>query len=155
MKNIKNKSNFNKLSLEKQVLFFNNKLEEGFKISEICFKIGISYNTIRYRFGRYNYKYNKLSRQYECLEKIVNYDDEVMEKAVEKIVTKIFNSKNKDEESKHFKCEVSGNVINRSFRVYDTILDEFTKFCKRSNYNQYDILSEFIREGMAKYNNVI
>ena len=55
MKNIKNKSNFNKLSLEQQVLFFNKKLEEGFKISEVCLKTGISYNTIRERFARYGY----------------------------------------------------------------------------------------------------
>lgn len=151
MKNIKNKSNFNKLDLEQQVLFFNKKLEEGFKISEVCLKTGISYNTIHERFARYGYKYNKLSKQYECIEKIFDYDDEVMEKALEKIVTKVFNCKSKDE-VKHLKCEISGKVINRSFRVYDTVLEEFTNYCKRSNYNQYDILSEFIREGMERYN---
>lgn len=153
MKNIKSKSKFNKLSLEKQVLFFNNKLEEGFKISEICFNIGISYNTIYERFARYNYKYNKLSRQYECTEKTFTYDDEVVEKALEKIVTKVFNCK--DVQTKHLKCEVSGKVINRSFRVYDTVLEDFTKFCKKCNYNQYDILSEFIKEGIEKYSDAI
>jgi hypothetical protein len=155
LRNVKNKFDFNKLDLEKQVLFFNRKLEKGFKISEICFNLGISYNTIRERFGRYNYKYNKLSRQYECIEKTFNYDNEVVEKALEKIVTKVFNSKNKDEETKHFKCEVSGKVINRSFRVYDTVLEDFTKFCKKCNYNQYDILSEFIKEGIEKYSDAI
>lgn len=155
LRNVKNKFDFNKLDLEKQVLFFNRKLEKGFKISAICFELGISYNTIRDRFIRNNYKYNKLSKQYECVEKIFTYDDKVMEKALEKIVTKVFNSKNKDEETKHLKCEVSGKVINRSFRVYDTVLEDFTKFCKKCNYNQYDILSEFIREGIEKYSGAI
>jgi hypothetical protein len=155
LKNIKNKFDFNNLNSEKQVIFFNKKLKEGFKISEICLKIGISYNTIRDRFSRYNYKYNKLSKQYECIEKIFSYDDKVMEKTLEKIVTKVFNYTSKDEEVPHLKCDVSGNVINRSFRVYDTVLEDFTKFCKSCNYNQYDILSEFIKEGIEKYSNAI
>ncbi|MDK2564271.1 hypothetical protein QOZ84_11980 [Romboutsia sedimentorum] len=79
----------------------------------------------------------------------------MVEKDLEKIVTKVFNSKNKYEETKHLKCYVSGKVINRSFRVYDTVLEDFTKFCKKCNYNQCDILSEFIREGIEKYSGAI
>lgn len=147
------KYNFNQLSIEEQINYFNIKLGNGFKINEICKDLNISYNTIRDRFTRNGFAYNKFNKQYECVEKIFQYDEEVLEKVLEKIVIKVFNSdKSKsNEDDKKLICDVEGKVVNRSFRIYDKTLEDFTKFCDKSNYNQYDILSKFIEEGIAKY----
>lgn len=152
------KFKFNALDLEEQIKYFNLKLQSGFKIIEICSEVSISYNTIRDRFKRNNYVYNKLSRQYECIENIFPIDKELIEKTLEKIVTKVFNQNNTTSQTNADKliCDnnLDGKVINRSFRIYDNVLQDFTKFCDKSNYNQYDILSKFISEGIKKYSNI-
>lgn len=150
------KYNFNQLGIDEQINYFNIKLGNGFKITEICNELGISYNTIRDRFTRNGFTYNKLAKQYECLERVFSYDEEVLEKVLEKLVVKVFNSNTPKcdkscVEDKKLVCDVEGNVVNRSFRIYDKTLENFTKFCDKSNYNQYDILSKFIEEGIAKY----
>ena len=86
------KNLFNSLTIIEQINFFNEKLKEGFNISEICSDINISYNTIRHRFSKNFYTYNKLNNRYECIEKIFPLDEEVIERALEKIVTRIFAS---------------------------------------------------------------
>ncbi|MGL5714639.1 MAG: hypothetical protein ACRCXT_01750 [Paraclostridium sp.] len=144
------KLEFNNLSLKEQVDYFNINLQSGRKINEICETIGVSYNTVRDRFSRNHYVYNKYSKQYECVEKMFPIDEAALEKALEKIVTKVFNPK-KTDSSEVLKCDLDGKVVNRSFRVYDSVLQDFTRFCNDSKYNQYDILSKFILEGMKKY----
>lgn len=144
------RTTFNSMTIEQQVNFFNKKLHEGEKITKICNDIEISYNTIRDRFKRNFFTYNRQLRQYECIEYVFPYDDEIMEKALEKIVTRVFNKTPNNKN--HFVCDLKGNVVNRSFRIYDDILKDFTEFCSNSNYNQYDILSKFIKEGIEKYN---
>lgn len=141
---------FNSLSVGEQVDYFNVNLGYGHKINEVCEAVGVSYNTIRDRFSRHNYIYNKYSKKYECAEKIFPLDEEALEKALEKIVIKVFNPK-KTENKKVLKCDLEGKIVNRSFRVYEEILKDFTRFCNNSKYNQYDILSKFILEGIEKY----
>ena len=147
------KVGFNSLSVEEQINFFNKHLYMGKTISRICENINISYNTIRDRFKRHNFIYNKYIKQYECIKTNFdnNYDESVLEKALERVLNKL----NQDEkrESEQLNCDIKGKVVNRSFRIYDEVLDDFTSFCKNSNYNQYDILSKFIKEGMEKYKN--
>ena len=54
------KVSFNKLDICKQVDYFNLRLLEGECIQSICKSINISYSTIRDRFKKHNYRYNKL-----------------------------------------------------------------------------------------------
>lgn len=145
------KVNFNNLSIDEQIKFFNINLKNGFKINETCIGLKISYNTIRDRFSRNNYIYNKLTKQYECIEDIFPRDEEILERVLEKLVTKIFETKNESNDNKAFECDLQGNVINRSFRIYDSVLTAFTRFCDESKFNQYDILSKFISDGIEKY----
>lgn len=146
------KLEFNNLSLEEQVNYFNVNLGYGQKINDICETIGVSYNTVRDRFSRNNYTFNKLNKKYECVEKIFPIDEEALERALEKIVVKVFNPKKTDTiNTTTLKCDLEGKVVNRSFRVYDEVLKDFTKFCNNSKYNQYDILSKFILEGIERY----
>ena len=57
------KATFNSFDINKQVKYFNEELEKGFTILEVCNKINISYNTIRDRFLRNNYIYNKTTKK--------------------------------------------------------------------------------------------
>lgn len=151
MQIILDKATFNRFEVAKQVKYFNAELEKGFTISEVCKKLNISYNTIRDRFLRNNFYYNKINRRYEKENYILTkFDEDMIDTVLERIVLKVFNSSNKIINN-DFSCNCSGEVINRSFRIYDTVLKDFITFCENSNYSQYDILSQFIIEGIEKY----
>lgn len=149
-----NKQLFNSLSLIEQVNFFNEKLQNGMNITQICNSINISYNTVRDRFSKNFYTYNKLTNRYECVEKIFPLDEQAIERALEKVVTKIFNTTPQINNSSNEKLIIEPmdeEIVNRSFRIYDKVLKDFIIFCENSNYNQYDILSQFIIDGIIKY----
>ena len=147
---IMDKIEFNSLSIEEQVNIFNKNLFEGKTINKICDELNMSYNTIRDRFKRHNFTYNKYIKQYECSNFNCLSDESLLEKALDKMVNKIFNNQI---EPQILVCNGSGETTNRSFRVYTETLNRFTEYCSKSNYNQYDILSKFIEEGMQKYKN--
>lgn len=149
-----NKKLFNSLTIIEQINYFNEKLKNGLNITQICSEINISYNTIRDRFSKNFYVYNKLLNRYECVERIFPLDEEVIEKAIEKIVIKVFNSPQKDfNNNKLLISPREDIVVHRSFRIYDSVLKDFLLFCEKSNYNQYEILSKFIEEGIKSYSN--
>ena len=87
-----NKKLFNSLTIIEQINYFNERLKHGLNITQVCSEINISYNTIRDRFSKNFYVYNKLNNRYECVEKIFPLDEEVIERALEKVIIKIFNS---------------------------------------------------------------
>ena len=148
-----NKKLFNSLTIIEQINFFNQKLKNGLNITQICSEINISYNTIRDRFSKNFYIYNKLSNQYECVERTFPLDEEMIEKVLEKIVIKVFNSPQDNFNNKLLISPREDNVVHRSFRIYDSVLKDFLSFCEKSNYNQYEILSRFIEEGIKNYSN--
>lgn len=148
-----NKKLFNSLTIIEQINFFNQKLKNGLNITQICSEINISYNTIRDRFSKNFYIYNKLSNQYECVERTFPLDEEIIEKVLEKIVIKVFNSPQDNFNNKLLISPREDIVVHRSFRIYDSVLKDFLSFCEKSNYNQYEILSKFIEEGIKSYSN--
>lgn len=148
-----NKKIFNSLTIIEQINYFNQKLKNGLNITQICSEINISYNTIRDRFSKNFYVYNKLSNQYECVERTFPLDEEMIEKVLEKIVIKVFNSPQDNFNNKLLISPREDNVVHRSFRIYDSVLKDFLSFCEKSNYNQYEILSKFIEEGIKSYSN--
>lgn len=148
-----NKKLFNSLTIIEQINFFNQKLKNGLNITQICSEINISYNTIRDRFSKNFYVYNKLSNQYECVERTFPLDEEIIEKVLEKIVIKVFNSPQDNFNNKLLISPREDIVVHRSFRIYDSVLKDFLSFCEKSNYNQYEILSRFIEEGIKNYSN--
>ena len=148
-----NKKLFNSLTIIEQINFFNQKLKNGLNITQICSEINISYNTIRDRFSKNFYVYNKLSNQYECVERTFPLDEEIIEKVLEKIVIKVFNSPQDNFNNKLLISPREDIVVHRSFRIYDSVLKDFLSFCEKSNYNQYEILSKFIEEGIKSYSN--
>ncbi|MBQ8999789.1 MAG: hypothetical protein IJ086_14030 [Clostridium sp.] len=146
------KATFNRFDVATQVKYFNSELEKGFTISEVCKKLNISYNTIRDRFLRSNYIYNKVNKKYEISNSVLaQLESEMMNQVLEKLVTKVFNYGSRESKINDFSCNCKGTVTNRSFRIYDEVLKDFVTFCENSNYSQYDILSQFIVEGIQRY----
>lgn len=107
-----NKSSFNKLTLQKQVKYFNTRLKSGENISQICNSISISYSTIRDRFKRNNYVYSKVSNQYENINAIIS-NNEIPPEIINSIILQL-NSK-----LSTLECEKrESDLTSRSFRVY-------------------------------------
>lgn len=140
-----NKSSFNKLTLQKQVKYFNTRLKSGENISQICNSISISYSTIRDRFKRNNYVYSKVFNQYENINAIIS-NNEIPPEIINSIILQL-NSK-----LSTLECEKrESDLTSRSFRVYSCIFNEFINFCNSSTFTQQEILSQFIAEGLKKY----
>ena len=57
-----NKKLFNSLTIIEQINYFNERLKHGLNITQVCSEINISYNTIRDRFSKNFYVYNKLNK---------------------------------------------------------------------------------------------
>ena len=140
-----NKTSFNKLALQEQVKYFNTKLKTGENIGQICKSINISYSTIRDRFKRNNYVYNRIINQYENINNITNLT-EIPDEIINKIMLKL------NKKLSTLECEKrNSNLTSRSFRIHSCILNEFIDFCNSSTFTQQEILSQFIADGLNKY----
>ena len=62
-------------------------------------------------------------------------------------------SSNEVVQTEKFKVEdFEGDIVVRSYKLYEPIQREFLEFCKKNNkYKVQDILSQFIKEGLEKY----
>lgn len=143
------KVQFNKLSISNQVNHFNTQLNTGKTISQICNSINISYSTVRDRFKRNHYAYNKISNRYENTESIISIPD-----LSQDLLCNIINNLNLT--NPKLECEIrDSELISRSFRIHSCVLSEFIEFCNKSNFTQQDILTQFIADGLNKYNHAI
>ena len=43
------------------------------------------------------------------------------------------------------------SLTSRSFRIHRCVLDNFIEFCNNSKFTQQEILTQFIAEGLNKY----
>ena len=193
-----NKTEFNSLEVLEQIEYINKSLLEGSTLTNVCKSIGIGRSTIRDRFKKVSYEYNKSINQYESIVEIIedetiapvgtnkhikedikpitqessnlvvgtelyknneilinminNYDDNLNK------LNELYNwyklqSSNKVVQTEKFKVDdFEGDIVVRSYKLYEPIQREFLEFCKRNNkYKVQDILSQFIKEGLEKY----
>ena len=166
-----NKEEFNKLNVKDQIEYINQELENK-TLTDVCKEIKISRSTIRERFLKQGYIFNKSENKYiysseannrvqkenkynnntKVLEEKIN----VLESKIEAIESKLNNryKENNDIEVKKFE----GKTVSRCYRRYEDIQKEFSKFCKaNSNYKVQDILSMALYEYMKnnKKDNII
>ena len=66
-----NKTEFNSLDIMEQIEYINKSLLNGNTLTNICKSIGIGRSTIRDRFEKVSYKYNKSINQYESIIEII------------------------------------------------------------------------------------
>ena len=138
------KVTFNRLDIKDQIKVFNSILDEG-NIKEVCYKIGISYSTIRDRFQKGRYQYNKFENHYEKADRNKTNNME-LENTIRSVIARI-NS----EELEPKELDLEDDIVVRSFRIRKKILEDFMEYCNNSSLKQYDIISLFLIEGMNKY----
>ena len=190
-----NKTEFNSLDVMEQIEYINKSLLEGNTLTNICKSIGIGRSTIRDRFKKVSYEYNKAINQYESIVEIVeagtiapaeanepikedikpviqqssnlvvgtdneiltslinNYDD-MNNKLNEMYNWYKLQSSNKVVKTEKFKVDdFEGDIVVRSYKLYEPIQREFLEFCKKNNkYKVQDILSQALKEFFDKYN---
>lgn len=165
------KDEFNKLNLKDQVEFINKNLDSK-TLTEICKEIKISRSTIRERFLKQGYifdksqnKYiysseanNKAQKENKCNNNTNALEEKIkaLESKIEAIESKL-NNKDKEFNSIEIK-KFDGKTVSRCYRIYEDIQKEFSKFCKEnSNYKVQDILSTALYEYMKsnKNNNTV
>lgn len=161
------KDDFNKLNLKDQIEFINKNLERK-TLTEICKEIKISRSTIRERFLKQGYIFNKSQNKYiysfEANNKakegnkyknntnVLEEKIKVLESKIEAIESKL---NNKDKEFNEIEIKkFEGKTVSRCYRIYEDIQKEFSKFCKEnSNYKVQDILSMALYEYMKNNKN--
>lgn len=194
-----NKTEFNSLDIMEQIEYINKSLLNGNTLTNICKSIGIGRSTIRDRFEKVSYKYNKSINQYESIIEIIeaetiapaganepikedikpfvqessnlvvgtelyknneilinminNYDDN-LSKLNELYDWYKLQSSNKVVQTEKFKVDdFEGDIVVRSYKLYEPIQREFLEFCKKNNkYKVQDILSQALKEFLDKYN---
>ena len=186
-----NRTDCDALEVLEQIKYINKSLLEGYTVTGICNHIGIGRSTIRDRFKKVGYEYNKTINQYESIIEVVEAEPvevkepirETIEPVIQEssnlvvrtdneILTSLINnyddmnnklnemynwyklqSSNKVVETEKLKIDdFEGDIVVRSYKLYESIQKEFTEFCKINNkYKVQDILCQFIKEGLEKY----
>ena len=189
-----NKTEFNNLDVLEQIEYINKSLLGDNTLTNICKNIGIGRSTIRDRFKKVSYEYNKATNQYESIveiieaetvapaganepikenikpviqqssNKVVRTDNEILTSLINNYddmnnkLNEMYNwyklqSSNKVVQTEKFKVDdFEGDIVVRSYKLYEPIQREFLEFCKKNNkYKVQDILSQFIKEGLEKY----
>ena len=198
-----NKTEFNKLEVIEQIKYINKKLLEGNTLTNLCKSIGVGRSTIRDRFKKVSYEYNKTVNQYESIVEIVESIESVLpaasneakkedkniiiQESSKKVVgtesyknnevlinminsydenlnklNEIYDwyklqSSNKVVQTEKFKVDdFEGDVVVRSYKLYESVQQEFLEFCKSNNkYKVQDILSQALKEFLEKYNHKV
>lgn len=157
------KEEFNKLDIMDQVEYINNNLKNN-TLTKICEEIGVSRSTIRDRFSRYGYLFDKAEIKYIYSDaknepyreqKYIN-NTKVLEDKIKRLESKIedieciLNSRFKYQELSIRNFE--GETVSRCYRLYEEVQQEFSVFCKQnSNYKVQDILSMALIEYMENH----
>lgn len=189
-----NKTEFNTLDVMEQIKYINKSLLEGNTLTNVCKSIGIGRSTIRDRFKKVSYEYNKTINQYESIVEIIEAEtiapagaNEPIKEDIKPIVqnssnlvvgtdneilTNLINnyddlnnklnemydwyklqSSNKVVQAEKFEVDdFEGDIVVRSYKLYEPVQREFLEFCKRNNkYKVQDILSQALKEFLEKY----
>ena len=158
------KEEFNKLKVKDQVEYINQKLENQ-TLTDVCKEIQISRSTVRERFLKQGYVFNKNNNKYILsseenneAQKENKYENntKVLEEKIQALESKIEAIENKlnNNSSELNIKKFEGKTVSRCYRLYEEVQKDFSKFCKEnSNYKVQDILSMALYEYMKNQNN--
>ena len=153
------KEKFNELEVKEQIEYINQNLENK-TLTKICEDIKVSRSTIRKRFLKQGYIFDKDQSKYINLEANKKSREgnkckfntneleckvKVLESKIKDIEDRLNNNKSNQINIKKFE----GKTVSRCYRLYEDVQKEFSKFCKEnSNYKIQDILSMALYEYM-------
>ncbi len=161
-----NREEFNKLEIKDQLDFVNVKLEKK-SLTKISDEIKISRKTLRNRFDKFGYVYDKQSNKYiikankkdeDNLNNANNINvlfDKIksLEMRINDLEDRLNNSKTELIKLKEINIKsLEGETVSRCYRLNKEVQSKFSDFCKRnSSYKVQDILSSALVEFMEKY----
>lgn len=161
-----NKADFNKLGLKDQIDFVNIELEKK-SLTKISEEIKVSRKTLRNRFDKFGYVYDKQSNKYIIKSNRNDEEDsnntnntfvlfdkiESLERRIKGLEDKINKSETELIELKEINIKsLEGETVSRCYRLNKEVQNEFSSFCKKnSNYKVQDILGSALVEFMEKY----
>ena len=149
-----------------QIDFVNIELEKK-SLTKISEEIKVSRKTLRNRFDKFGYVYDKQSNKYIIKanskdEKDLNNTNntnvlfdkiESLERRINGLEDRLNNSKTELMELKDISIKsLEGETVSRCYRLNKEVQKEFSDFCKRnSSYKVQDILGSALVEFMEKY----
>lgn len=173
---------FNRLEIQKQIEYINEKLKEGHTtLTSIAKIIGIGRSTISDRFRKVGYTFDKKVNNYIYNTEVIivndkelknncnnehqlqKYDESNYPKNIIQVIDQM--QKQLDEVYEWYSIEKNviepielkinsfeGEPLNRTYKVYTTVQQDFKKFCEgHKKYKVQDIVSQAIVEFMKKY----
>lgn len=174
------KDSFNNLSIEEQVKYINLNLTENKSLTKICKEIGIDRSTVRKRFKKFQYTFDKDKNLYlNDVKNITNdknektpyksrssKEDEViidkvylnsLERQIEDLsekydsIMKLLKQENDSTENDSKFKRFEGDVVNRAYKIDSKVQQSFKAYCKKySEYRVSDILSTILKEHIEK-----
>lgn len=154
------------MGLMDQIDFVNIELEKK-SLTKISEEIKVSRKTLRNRFDKFGYVYDKQSNKYIIKanskdEKDLNNTNntnvlfdkiESLERRINGLEDRLNNSKTELMELKDISIKsLEGETVSRCYRLNKEVQKEFSDFCKRnSSYKVQDILGSALVEFMEKY----
>ncbi len=153
------KEKFNELKVKDQIEYVNQKLEKE-TLTKICKEIKISRSTIRERFLKQGYIFDKEQSKYINVKEKEKPQEEnkfknntnALEskiKALELKIKDIEDRLNNNSLNQINIKKLEGKTVSRCYRLYEDVQKDFSKFCKaNSNYKVQDILSMALYEYM-------
>lgn len=163
-----NKDKFNELEVKDQIEFINKELENK-SLTKISEELKVSRKTIRNRFEKIGYSYDKQSNKYKIEANKADEEDfnntintkvllERMKGLEKQIKTleeefKLIKDRPKIKELKEIDIKMlDGETVSRCYRLNKDIQKKFSSFCKQnSRYKVQDILAAALSEYMDKY----
>ena len=129
-----NKTEFNNLDVMEQIKYINSQLIEGNTLTNVCKSIGIGRSTIRDRFKKVSYEYNKTINQYESIIEIVE--------AIESVIPAGANDPIKDEITPVIQ-ESSNLVVGTDNEILTSLINNYDDMNNKLNemYNWYKLQS--------------
>lgn len=128
-----NKTEFNKLEVMEQIEYINKSLLEGNTLTNVCKSIGISRSTIRDRFEKIGYKYNKSINQYESIVEIIEAET----------IAPVGANKPIKEDIKPIVQESSNLVVGTDNEILTSLINNYDDMNNKLNeiYNWYKLQS--------------
>lgn len=163
-----NKDKFNELEVKDQIEFINKELENK-SLTKISEELKVARKTIRNRFERIGYSYDKQSNKYIIETNKEDQEDfnntiniklllERMKGLERQIKTleeefKLIKDRPKIKEDEEIDIKMLyGETVSRCYRLNKEVQKEFSSFCKQnSSYKVQDILASALMEYMDKY----
>lgn len=176
-----NRELFDNLTVQEQLEFVNGELKKDKSLTQIAKSLNMSRSTFKRRFEKINYKYDDELKLYvksdivtivtpvtqnESVTSITSVTDNTSNTGVtipKNTINEIMEMLEWYREQKNIKEaeiielpiseELKGNIVTRSFKIYENVLEKYNQFCEENpRLKKQDIINMAIIEYIRNFN---